>query len=184
MVYLEKVKGFLKIINRLTRIVAGLIMSISVVIVLVSVFFRYVLRNPIQWSGELSNYLLIWITFLGAGLAIQEKLHVGIGFFTQRFPLTLQRPVAILNKVLILLFLLVVVIQGFTMAQFVSQRQFSPSLGISLFWPYLALPVGGLIMISQVLYLLLEDITEKKVSSMVALRTDELMEEGGGSEEV
>jgi len=44
------------------------------------VFTRYVLHNPADWTEELTVYLQVWLTFLGAPLGFLCASHIGIDF--------------------------------------------------------------------------------------------------------
>lgn len=46
--------------------------------VLVEVFFRYVLHLPLSWGAEVSQTLLVWLTFVGAALALFRGEHMVI----------------------------------------------------------------------------------------------------------
>lgn len=46
--------------------------------VLVEVFFRYVLHMPLSWGAEVSQTLLVWVTFIGAALALFRGEHMVI----------------------------------------------------------------------------------------------------------
>jgi TRAP-type C4-dicarboxylate transport system permease small subunit len=46
--------------------------------VLVEVFSRYVLHLPLSWGAEVSQTLLVWLTFLGAALALFRGEHMVI----------------------------------------------------------------------------------------------------------
>ncbi len=46
--------------------------------VLVEVSFRYLLHRPLPWGGELSQTLLVWITFIGAAVAYLKGEHMGV----------------------------------------------------------------------------------------------------------
>lgn len=46
--------------------------------VLVEVFFRYVLHLPLAWGAEVSQTLLVWLTFVGAALALYRGEHMVI----------------------------------------------------------------------------------------------------------
>src|SRR5262245_17311104 len=49
-----------------------------VVLVFGNVVLRYVFNSGITMSEELSRWLLVWLTFLGAIVALREHAHLGI----------------------------------------------------------------------------------------------------------
>ncbi|MGI9487696.1 MAG: TRAP transporter small permease, partial [Geminicoccaceae bacterium] len=64
---------FARLNDRLLAICKGLIIAIVAVlavILIAAVFYRFALDNAISWSEEGSNYLMVWLTFLGAPIAL------------------------------------------------------------------------------------------------------------------
>jgi TRAP-type C4-dicarboxylate transport system permease small subunit len=143
----QRVVGALR---RAREVVVMVLMAVLVVVVVASVFFRYVLLAPLPWSEEVGRYLMIWVGFLAASIAIQQGMHVGIDFLVQwvrpGFTLWLRR----LSRALTALFLLVVTAYGF-MLVIGLWDQWSPVLQFRMTWPYLAIPVGCLLMLLELL---------------------------------
>src|SRR5262249_37808184 len=55
---------------------AGLCLAGIVVAGALQVFWRYALNAPLSWPEEVSRLLLIWLTYIGALVAPQSRLHV------------------------------------------------------------------------------------------------------------
>jgi TRAP-type transport system small permease protein len=53
-------------------------LSMMVVMVFGNVVLRYCFNDGIISSEELSRFLFIWITFLGAVVAMRENAHLGL----------------------------------------------------------------------------------------------------------
>lgn len=60
------------------EVAAGGLLALESALVLVAVFFRYVLNNPLYWSEEAARFLLIWLAFAGAALAFERGHHVNM----------------------------------------------------------------------------------------------------------
>ena len=43
-----------------------------------NIALRYTTNHSLSWSDEAARYLMIWMTFLGAGLALRTGGHVAI----------------------------------------------------------------------------------------------------------
>ena len=56
------------------------------IVVLLGVFFRYVLQQPLSWSEEVARYLMIWAASLAVSIGIMRKEHLGITFLISRLP--------------------------------------------------------------------------------------------------
>jgi TRAP-type C4-dicarboxylate transport system permease small subunit len=56
----------------------GLMLAVMVVLVFGNVVLRYGFNSGITVSEEVSRYLFIWLTFLGAVVALHEHAHLGV----------------------------------------------------------------------------------------------------------
>jgi TRAP-type C4-dicarboxylate transport system permease small subunit len=78
-----------KILNGYSRLL-GIIMvaflAIMVVLVFGNVVLRYGFNSGITVSEELSRWLFVWITFMGAIVALQEGTHLGTDMLVSRLP--------------------------------------------------------------------------------------------------
>lgn len=148
---------FLQILGTLER-VAERSCQLSVVmmagLVLLQVVLRYVFRAPLMWVEEASIFLMIWMTFLGAGVALRRGAHVALTLLLQRLPAKISRTLFVASCIIVLGFLFIVAWQGWLLAMSVDER--SPALSVPMFWPYLIIPLGSGFMISQVVAMLLE----------------------------
>ncbi|MFB3818100.1 MAG: TRAP transporter small permease [Candidatus Methylomirabilales bacterium] len=113
-------------------------------LVFINVVCRYALNFSIIWAEEISQYLMIWIAFLGAGLALREGRHVALEMLQDRLPARVSRGLRTAIAALILVFLGTVTVLGFQFAAFVWSQE-TPVLNISLGIPSLAIPVGTLL---------------------------------------
>lgn len=57
---------------------AGVLIVFIMLVMSVHVLMRYFLLMPIRWAIEVTEYLMIWITFLGAAWVLKEEGHVKI----------------------------------------------------------------------------------------------------------
>jgi len=48
------------------------------VIVFLQFFTRYVLNDSFAWTEEIARYLLMWITFIGAAIAMRRGTHISV----------------------------------------------------------------------------------------------------------
>lgn len=130
------------------------------IVVLLGVFFRYVVRQPLSWSEEVARYLMIWAASLAVSIGIMKKEHLGITFFVSRFPTSMQKYIAVLVNICVLWFLWVLTKFGYLMA-IEGKAQLSPILSqygrITMIWSLAAIPIaGGLAMIQTFLQILID----------------------------
>jgi len=71
---------------RLTEMLLVTMLCIMVVMVFGNVVLRYGFNSGIISSEELSRYLFIWITFLGAIVAMRENAHLGLDTIVRLLP--------------------------------------------------------------------------------------------------
>jgi TRAP-type C4-dicarboxylate transport system permease small subunit len=68
---------------------AGLLLAI-LVLVFGNVVLRYGFNSGILISEELSRWLFVWLTFLGAIVALNERAHLGTDMLVRRLPRRLR----------------------------------------------------------------------------------------------
>ncbi|HEY8607808.1 MAG TPA: TRAP transporter small permease [Noviherbaspirillum sp.] len=124
-------------------------MAAMVVMVFANVVSRYVWNYSFIWAEELSQYLMVWITFLGAGLALREGRHVAVELLQDRLPVRTRAWVRHLVAALIIVFLLALVVLGFQFALFAWEQE-TPVMNIPLGIPYLAVPLGALLLLVHI----------------------------------
>ena len=130
--------------------------AVMTIIIIVQVFLRYLFLYSLSWSEEVARYLMIWVSFLGASLAVKYGLHIGVEFVVTRIAAGPKRAIALLAKVSMLFFLILFTIGGLQVA-WALRDQDSPALLFSMFYAYLSAPVGGVFMIIQLLNSIVED---------------------------
>ncbi len=134
------------------------------IVVLLGVFFRYVLRQPLSWSEEVARYLMIWAASLAVSIGIMRREHLGITILISRFPPGVQKGVALFVNLCVLWFLWVLTKFGYMMAV-EGKTQLSPILakyGISMVWSLSAIPVAGALAMIQTFLQTLLDLFGKK----------------------
>ena len=64
----------------------ALMLTLMVILVFGNVVLRYGFNSGIAVSEEVSRWLFIWITFLGAVVALRERAHLGVDMVVSRLP--------------------------------------------------------------------------------------------------
>jgi TRAP-type C4-dicarboxylate transport system permease small subunit len=72
-------------------IVAGLLLLFMMFSICYEVILRYFHFRPPTWVTEISEYILLYVTFLGAPWVLREEGHVKVDVVVSRFPLRTQR---------------------------------------------------------------------------------------------
>lgn len=137
-------------------ICVGLLVVMSLV-VLIQVFSRYLFNHAFVWAEELVRYLMIWMVMIGAALVQAVNEHIRIDFFPMLAGPRGRIIMESVFRVCILVLLVILIVKGVRVARF--NRLFESSgLGISMFWPTLALPVGASLMALYTCRALLTDL--------------------------
>jgi TRAP-type C4-dicarboxylate transport system permease small subunit len=136
------------LLRRGTEKAIMILMAFLVVVVTASVVFRYILLSPLTWSEEVGRYVMIWLGFLAASISIRQGLHVGVDFLVQWVPETVATWMKRLARGATAVFLLTVMVYGFILVASLWE-QYSPVMDVRMTWPYLAIPVGSLLMLIQ-----------------------------------
>lgn len=133
-------------------------------LVLVQVILRYVFRAPLVWTEEASIFLMIWMAFVGTGVAARRGSHIAMTLLVEHLPTRLSRALIFFSQLAVLAFLLLVVWQGWLLAKSAEGVR-SPALGMPMKWPYLTIPLGACFMASQLLATMLDPMPSQKSSA-------------------
>jgi len=135
-------------IERVSLFVSVVFGGSMVVIVIAGVIARYAMHNPFTWTEEASRFLMIWMVLLGMSVVTRNRENLCVEFLVIKLPVFLQRIIKFINEVLVMGFLYILVVEGFKMA-LKAKVQMVPSLGITMYYPLLCIPVGGMLTMIQ-----------------------------------
>ncbi|GAJ01698.1 unnamed protein product, partial [marine sediment metagenome] len=88
--FFKTITWFSNQINRMIKSILFILSIPLVVIILYSVFMRYILNMAPTWSEELARYLMIWIGLLALSVALKEGKHIGLTLGIRKVPSTFQ----------------------------------------------------------------------------------------------
>jgi TRAP-type C4-dicarboxylate transport system permease small subunit len=144
--------SFERVLVTLNRWIVIAMMAVMVLLVFMNVVSRYIFNHSIIWAEEVSQYLMIWVAFLGAGLALRQGRHVAVEMLQDRLPPTARRMTRHLVALLLILFMGILTVLGFRFAHFAWDQE-TPVLNIPLGVPYLAVPIGALLLVIHLFFL-------------------------------
>jgi tripartite ATP-independent transporter DctM subunit len=78
------VDGALALLLVLVGAVAAILLAADLIVVSLSVFYRYVLAAPIEWADDVARGLMVALSFFGAAAALARNENAGVAFFVQR----------------------------------------------------------------------------------------------------
>ena len=79
-----------------------LLLAMMVVLVFGNVVLRYAFNSGITVTEEMSRWLFVWMTFLGAIVAIKEHAHLGTDMLVARLPLAGKKACLVVGHLLML----------------------------------------------------------------------------------
>lgn len=135
--------------DKITKVLVVLLLAAMVAIITWEVICRYVLKIPMVWTEQLASYTMVWLAFMSAAIAFRQGAHIGMTLLSSRFSGWLEKLVTILSHLLILIFLVFLVWWGIIHTADVRGQSSPVVFNISMMWPYLALPLGAVLMIIQ-----------------------------------
>ncbi len=143
-----KLRKFSQALNRVTRYTIAFLLMLMFIIIMLEIIFRYVVTYPAFWTEELARYLMFYMVLLGGSVAIRNDGHPALLFILQGFSMSFQKRWKILVDALVFLVLIFIFKEGLIMAvdEMISS---TPALRISFFWIYIALPIGSLLMMFE-----------------------------------
>ena len=103
------------------------------------------INHPISWTVEMCQFLLSWLAFLGADLALRQGSILGVDIIMRRMPKKVQAVVKIVTNLIILALLIAFIKYGINLCKSNYKRSFK-TLGISYSWATASLPVASVLM--------------------------------------
>jgi TRAP-type C4-dicarboxylate transport system permease small subunit len=106
-----------------------------VIMVFGNVVLRYAFNSGILVSEEMSRYCFIWLTYIGAMIAMREREHLGVDTLVKHLPRAGKKLCLFLSEALMLLVNVLFFIGTFKMHD-LQVTNVSPVTGISMIWIY------------------------------------------------
>jgi len=157
------------LIGAYCRLLSGLLvacLAIMVVLVFANVVLRYAFNSGITVSEELSRWLFVWMTFLGAVVALHERAHLGTDTLVSRLSVRGKKICLGLGHVL-MLFICYLVLRGALDQVLVNLESTSAAMEIPLAIFYASAAVfavlGGVILIHDFARLLSGRLSEQEL---------------------
>jgi TRAP-type C4-dicarboxylate transport system permease small subunit len=136
---------YLMIANRGILIV---LLAAMAIIIFSNVVLRYSTSQSIEWAEEVARYLMVWLTFLGAGPVLRYGGHIAVENLQDSLPVFWARAVRTFIAVLLTGFFGFIIWYGFVYVDR-AQYQMTPTTQISMAWVYAAMPVGGILLLAH-----------------------------------
>lgn len=135
------------------RFLAGSSMAIIAVVMLVQVVARYGFNASLIWAEELCRYILIWQTFLFISMAFRQGELVAVDILQMVLPKKLIYALRVLVALPIVVFLALMVKNGYDFAgrfshqtipaiDFIAMSLTGKPVGFTVIWIYISVAIG------------------------------------------
>ena len=137
----------LGILENLDYVIAGIALSVLVLVTFVGVFTPYFLKMPFAWGEEFQLACFVWITFLGVGAAFRSGSHVAIELLVERMPERVARYVELGGYAVSMIIFTFFLYYGTQIVlSMVAMGRTTNILGIPYAAIYIVVPIGCLLM--------------------------------------
>jgi TRAP-type C4-dicarboxylate transport system permease small subunit len=150
-------KNLLKSIDNFVKIVCNILFGVMTFTIFLQVFFR-MFGRPFSWTEELARCLMIWGAFIGASSIIRTWENICVDFLIEKFPPKLKKMICLLIKLIVLTFMIYVTYITLKVLPAIGFSQKMPALGISMFWGYLGMMIGLVLVVLQLLGTIFNDL--------------------------
>ena len=138
-------------ISRVCAVVACTLAALITTVVFGGVVMRYLFNAPLQWQEEFPKFLMVWMTLTGSVFVYRQGKHIEMDILPRALS---GRAAAVLKLVIALVSmsaLVVILIYGLAAAEGAKAQRIILLESLSLFWVYLAIPVGSALLLLAVL---------------------------------
>lgn len=125
------------------------------------VVLRFGFNTSLYWDDEVARYLIIWFIFIGSSIAVREKAHATVdllvNFLSERWKLIM----GIFTYLICIVFCILLIMSSRdAINNVMTYNSVTPALGIPMYIPYLAIPVGTILMLIRFIQAIFENIKE------------------------
>jgi tripartite ATP-independent transporter DctM subunit len=154
-------------IGLVTELLAAVLVVVEILVLLSGVIARYALHSPIVWSDEVASILFLWLTMLGAVIALRRDEHMRFTVLLSKASPTWRRRLQGLATVAVLAYLLLVIVPAH---EYVQDEWFVqlPTLEISKAISVIAFETGIVLMLAVALIRLVRETPWLEAAGLIA----------------
>lgn len=152
----------MKYINIVLDYLLFVILGVMSFTMAINVLCRFCLNFSIYWADELTQSLMLWLTFLGAAVAIREHLHYSFNYIEQVAKGQWKKIFTTINKSITLIGICVLFFWSIEVTEGIVDWVM-PAMEFSRAWIYGACPVGCVFML---IYCVTDIISSLKTSNL------------------
>ena len=133
-------------VNSLLKLFLFILFAVMLTVLTMQVAARFV-QGSLAWSEELSRYVMIWMTYIGAAVAMREGKLISLSVMVHLLRLS-ESAIRVVNVIATVISCAFCALIVYLSTEFlgVVVNQSSPAMGLTMAVPYAAIPVGCLMM--------------------------------------
>ncbi len=162
----------------------GILTGLMVLFVFLNVVLRTCFNSGLTWSEELSRYLFVFVTYVGAISAMRVNGHLGVDTLISRVPRPLQMVMYVVSQ-LVIAVLMCILVHGSGKMVLQNTESRTAALGISYALLYSVGIITGVSIAAMAAANIVYAVTHpSEISSIVSMTTDEdeIMAETGSED--
>jgi tripartite ATP-independent transporter DctM subunit len=128
-------------LRRMLRAIVAMLIVALIIVLSAGVMARYVFHAPLVWSDEVASILFLWLGMLGGAVALGDAAHLRMTTILDRLPAT-GRPFAEAFGLAVCAGFLALLLAPAWKYVMLESSTITATLGISMLWRALAMPVG------------------------------------------
>jgi len=127
---------------------SGWLVPLMMILVVVEVFWRYVLHQPLMLADEFSAYMLVALSYLGTAYTWRQGGHVRVTVLVSRLPPRASSWIRVIALILIFIFMIELDRVSYKMIVYALQINLRSTtwLMVPLFWPQLTVFIGFILL--------------------------------------
>jgi len=137
--------------TRFSLFIACLMMALAATLGMFQVVMRFILEIPAEWTEVLIRFSLVWMVFMGIPYAFRVGAMVSVDVLYRVVGARGKRVFDFVTSVAALTLVAVIIWWGWDYSNRGRVQTVIGLESISMFWAYLALPVGGLFCVPAIL---------------------------------
>lgn len=137
--------------TRFSLFIACLMMAIAATLGLFQVVMRFILEIPAEWTEVLIRFSLVWMVFMGIPYAFRVGAMVSVDVLYRWVGASGKRFFDFVTSLAALILVAVIIWWGWDYSMRGRVQSVIGLEDISMFWAYLALPVGGVFCVPAII---------------------------------
>jgi len=137
------------IVRLVRRVVEGISVAGCVafsLLICLQVFYRYALNDSLVWSEEVVQFILLWTVMLGSAIATDKGAHIILNPLDDHLSALGRRIRSAIAELCSIAFCAVLAWTGWQLMMR-TKMMTSPAADIPMYWVYLSMPVGAVLII-------------------------------------